>query len=157
MNVEFQFDLEVSAKDVISGYEGIVIGRAEYVTGCNQYALKSTELTKDGLMRDVVWFDEERLVSKDLTVVSQTKFKFPVGSLVEEKYSGFTGIVTAVIEYSNSGDRYLVTPQSLQKNGSPSDGQWMDEGYLNLLGRGITKADVKSTRKGGPATEVLPR
>ena len=49
------------AKDRISGFEGIVIGKAEYLYGCRQVLVAPTKLTKDGKRPDGEWFDEERL------------------------------------------------------------------------------------------------
>lgn len=45
-------------RDVISGYEGIVIARFEYWTGCNHYGVEST--AKDGKL-PYESLDEQRL------------------------------------------------------------------------------------------------
>ncbi|WP_240533448.1 hypothetical protein [Sinorhizobium fredii] len=47
----------MTAKDQLTGFSGIVIGRAQYITGCDQYLL--TPRTPD---KDAKWFDEQRLV-----------------------------------------------------------------------------------------------
>lgn len=47
-------------KDKVSGFEGIIIGKAEYLTGCNQYAL-TPQIDKDGKRQDTEWFDEGRI------------------------------------------------------------------------------------------------
>ena len=54
---EFIFELGVKAKDKITGFEGIITGRADHITGCNTYGLKG-KLDKDGQPREVEWFDE---------------------------------------------------------------------------------------------------
>ena len=54
-------ELGVVAKDVVTGFEGVVMGRAQYLTGCDQYMVKPQGLDKDGKVRDSVWFDENRL------------------------------------------------------------------------------------------------
>lgn len=46
-------------KDNITGFEGIAIGRAEYLNGCVSIEVQSTKL-KDG-MPISEWFDEQRL------------------------------------------------------------------------------------------------
>ena len=61
-----------SAKDVISGYTGIVTGRAEYLTGCTQFVLSATKLDKDGKVPPAEWFDESRLA-----VVKKGAVKLP--------------------------------------------------------------------------------
>lgn len=47
-------------RDVITGFEGTVTGRAEYISGCHQ-ALIAPALSADGAMRDSQWIDEQRL------------------------------------------------------------------------------------------------
>jgi hypothetical protein len=62
-----KIELGTTAKDVITGFTGIVIGRVEYLTGCNQVLL-SPKVAKDGSIRSSEWFDEQRC-----TVSSKTK------------------------------------------------------------------------------------
>lgn len=51
--------LGVKAKDKITGFAGTVTGRAQYLTGCDQYLLNPP--AKDGALVDSQWFDEQRL------------------------------------------------------------------------------------------------
>lgn len=48
------------ARDKITGFEGIITGRAEYLTGCTQFALAPKALA-DGSIRATEWFDEGRI------------------------------------------------------------------------------------------------
>ena len=52
-------DLGQKAKDIITGFEGIIVGRAQYLYGCDQYAI--TPLAQDGKINDSQWFDEGRI------------------------------------------------------------------------------------------------
>ena len=54
---EFIFELGAKAKDKITGFQVIIIGRADHITGCNTYGLKG-KLDKDGIPQDAEWFDE---------------------------------------------------------------------------------------------------
>lgn len=47
-------------KDIYTGFEGIAIGRTDWLYGCSRIAIEPTEL-KDGKPIDVVWFDEQRV------------------------------------------------------------------------------------------------
>ena len=47
--------------DRISGYEGIVIARTEWLYGCTGIGVQSTGLKDDGTKRDTQWFDEPSL------------------------------------------------------------------------------------------------
>ena len=53
--------LGVKAKDKVTGFEGIVIAKTEWLTGCDQYVLK--QKAKEGVLPDDgQWFDEGMLV-----------------------------------------------------------------------------------------------
>ena len=49
------------ARDKVTGWEGVLTGRATYLYGCTQYVITATELDKDGKLRDGEWFDEGRI------------------------------------------------------------------------------------------------
>ncbi len=53
------FELGKKVRDKITGFEGIAIGKAEYLTGCNQYGVCPP--AKDGEIKPAQWFDEGRL------------------------------------------------------------------------------------------------
>ena len=50
-------------KDSITGFEGIVVARAEYLNGCVSCQVEAKEL-KDGVPLKAQWFDEQRLTSQ---------------------------------------------------------------------------------------------
>jgi hypothetical protein len=52
--------LGTTMRDVITGLSGVVVGRVEYLTGCNQ-ALLQPKAKDDGSFTESVWFDEQRL------------------------------------------------------------------------------------------------
>ena len=56
---EFKFELGQRAKDTITGFQGTITGRSQYMTGCNQYALQPS--ADNGKWVDGQWFDENRL------------------------------------------------------------------------------------------------
>ena len=59
-------------KDKITGYEGIVVVKTDWIHGCTRFGVKSQSL-KDGKPIDMEWFDEPDLeVVKD---VKKTKVK----------------------------------------------------------------------------------
>ena len=57
----FQFGLGDKVRDPITGFEGIVRGRTEWINGCLTYVVKPLKL-KDGLLQDNQYFDEQDLV-----------------------------------------------------------------------------------------------
>lgn len=52
-------ELGQKARDKVTGLEGILIGRCQYLTGCDQYGLVPP--AKDGKIEGVQWFDEGRV------------------------------------------------------------------------------------------------
>ena len=60
MAKKWKIRLGSKVRDKITGFQGIVTGAAEYLTGCIQYAVKPP-VDKDGKMIDAVWLDEDRL------------------------------------------------------------------------------------------------
>ena len=62
------FEFGVSAQDKISGFVGVVIGKASYITGCDQYLIQprmNTKQVREGQKPDAQWFDENRLEEID--------------------------------------------------------------------------------------------
>lgn len=49
------------AKDRVTGFQGSVIGRVQYITGCNQVLL-APPVGPDGAYRESQWFDDSRLL-----------------------------------------------------------------------------------------------
>ena len=52
-------ELGAHAKDIVTGFEGVVTGRAQYLTGCDQYILSPKASGAD--FKSGHWFDENRL------------------------------------------------------------------------------------------------
>lgn len=48
-----------TATDKITGFKGVVTGRVEYLTGCNQLLI-APKVGSDGALKDSQWFDEQR-------------------------------------------------------------------------------------------------
>ncbi len=64
MTKPFQLNLGTTICDKITGFEGVITGRVEYLTGCVQYLL-TPKIAEDGSHRNGEWFDEGRLVDCD--------------------------------------------------------------------------------------------
>jgi hypothetical protein len=56
----FMHEAGQEAKDKVTGFEGKIVYRIEYLNGCNQYGLIPT-IDKDGKARDAEQFDEGRI------------------------------------------------------------------------------------------------
>lgn len=56
----FKHELGKRAKDKITGFEGILTVRCQFLTGCDRYCIQPTEL-KDGKPLDSIYFDEAQI------------------------------------------------------------------------------------------------
>jgi len=52
------------AKDKVTGFEGIVMARAEYLNGCITLLVQPKGLSRDGSLKVAYWIDEQRLTVK---------------------------------------------------------------------------------------------
>ena len=52
--------LGMTASDRITGFSGVVVGKAEYISGCTQVLLVP-KIKEDGKRIDGEWFDIQRL------------------------------------------------------------------------------------------------
>ena len=58
----FKFELGFKAKDKITGFEGILVGRTNYLFGCDCYGLAPQVYDHEKSKRgDTEWFDEGRI------------------------------------------------------------------------------------------------
>lgn len=62
--MSFRYELGVTARDVVTGYEGVITSRCDYITGCKQYVLNAKGL-HEGKPICGQWFDEDRLEVDD--------------------------------------------------------------------------------------------
>lgn len=65
----FLHTLGERAKDKITGFEGVITVRCEFLTGCNRYCIQPTEL-KDGKPVESIYFDEAQITIVDGSVIT---------------------------------------------------------------------------------------
>lgn len=58
---KFELDLGLKVKDKITGFTGIITGRIQHITGCDQYCINPQRIKDDGEPSKSCWFDEGRL------------------------------------------------------------------------------------------------
>ena len=57
----FTIELGVMVKDCVTGFRGVVMGRVEYLSGCNQYLILP-KVGSDSKYTLGQWLDEQRLI-----------------------------------------------------------------------------------------------
>jgi len=85
--------LGTKVKDIITGFEGIVTSKVEYLNGCIQYGVKPKMKTKgDGKMPEANYIDEGQLeVIGKRVVVKPSSNKNPGGVMSDMPSAEYSG------------------------------------------------------------------
>lgn len=73
MKISIKYDMGEILKDIVTGFEGPVLGITLYATGCTHYGLSSQKVQEDGSISDWNWFDESRVISTERQIVLNPK------------------------------------------------------------------------------------
>ncbi len=78
--------LGVQARDKITGMEGIITARCEYLNGCIQYCIRP-KLASDGKLQDGYYFDEAQIevIGEGLNIPQRQTGGPPMGAPTEYK------------------------------------------------------------------------
>jgi hypothetical protein len=149
-------DLGSKAKDSITGFTGIVIGRTEWLYGCTRIYLESQAL-QEGKCVDPVAFDEQRV--EELESAESTKFpvsparcgiEIQLGNKVKDKLTGFTGTAVSKTIWSSGNVTIQIESNSLDK-GLPIGSAVFDYHRIELIQDTKPQVSAKSeARTGGP-------
>lgn len=60
LHAQIKFTLGQTAKDKVTGFQGVMTGFCRYLTGCDQYLL-APKVDVDGKHVDAKWYDVNRL------------------------------------------------------------------------------------------------
>ena len=73
-----------------------------------------------------------------------------LGQKARDKITGFAGIITGRAQYLYGCDQYVLAPPVKEADGKIEQGQWFDEGRIEITGAGVTAAEVQVEKPGGP-------
>ena len=76
-------------------------------------------------------------------------FLIELGSEVKSRISGYKGIVVSRSEHLNGCNRYLVSPQKVNKDGELPDSYWLDEHELEVVVKNKVKKRKDIKKPGG--------
>ena len=65
-----------------------------------------------------------------------------LGSLVQDKVTGFEGVTTGHAKYLTGCDQYLVSHKVDKQTGKKIDGQWFDVNRLDVIKENSIKLDT---------------
>lgn len=143
-----------SAKNIITGIEGIVTARSETLNGTIQFCVTPEGVTPDGKPHEIKWMDEALLVGTDANAMvahELTKTNIVLGTTVEH-FSGFRGIALERIEYINGCVYIGVMPKTDDPNKMPEI-QYTPCQYLTVHAE-ETLVESDSDGNGGPSSHA---
>ena len=77
----------------------------------------------------------------------------PLGTLIQDRVTGVSGIATARVEYLNGCVQYCLK-RKMREDGTVPEGLYIDEGQLEVIGDGIR---IPSRPGGGGPQADPPR
>lgn len=165
MITSFKYALGLTAKDPISGFEGVIVTRVQHIFGCSTYGLAPTELSSDGQTKKTEFFDEARIeiLGDKGHVPGEAEedrfddiFLHPIGKEARDKMTGMTGTIAYRVEYLYTCNGYGVLP-SIDKEGKSRDAEQYDEGRIEILGDGVAPEEVQVAKRGPLVNRDAPR
>lgn len=77
-------------------------------------------------------------------------FKHELGKKGQDKITGFSGIITARVQFLTGCNRYCIQPTEL-KDGKPIDAIYFDEDQIEIISAGIKAESVRGKDRGACA------
>ena len=87
---------------------------------------------------------------------------FVLGMEAEDVVTGFTGIITARVEFLNGCIQFCLKPKGTKPDGDTKDGVYFDESQLRYIGEGLrgvikpyrlSEAEIPVAAPGGPQAD----
>lgn len=157
MSDDLRENLGKSGKNILTGDEGIVISRGKFLYGCDKYGILVKKDEKDvekWICDSIVKITDD--YNPYESKIDKEKLDEPLvlGSEVEDKVTGFKGILTGREVSLFDCDSYQVTPKA-DKN-EYKDSMWLDVGRLIITKKQSIKVEDVSTERTG-SCEVRSR
>lgn len=103
-------------RDLITGLEGVAIGRSTWLYGCVRIGVEPLAL-KDGKPAESVWLDEQRMEvvpwEKTYPVHPTPAVGFALGDIVRDTVTGFTGMAVASTVWASGVLTISIEPNTL--------------------------------------------
>jgi hypothetical protein len=158
--IEFGF----KCRDIITGFEGVIVERATFITGCDR-----VKMVRGSEEKDTKWFDVPTLefiddeVCKKLQNTGCSKYddlleaKYDFGVTLEDKITKYKGAVIGKA-LSITGDiNYGLSP-TFDRSSKENDAKWHDESRLTVIIE-TPKSEINTTskRSGGVTCDLKIR
>lgn len=144
------------ARDRVTGFEGVVVCRTEWLNNCTRWTLQPQE-AKGGKATPSHSFDEPDVEFVKKSKISVLEVSRPsedkqvnLGDEVKDNLSGLSGVVVAQAFWINGCSKLAVQPKEL-KDGEPVPSTWVDEKDVKITKR--LKEPRAKVATGGPRME----
>lgn len=147
---ETTMKLGMTAKDLITGYTGVITAWCEFHNNCDRIALQPRELTSDGKVQERTWFDITQLEVVDEAVigfVQAPEHEFKMLDEVRDTITGHKGIITSFTTWLSGCIRAGVQNKEV-KDGRPVDDWVVPVQQLEMI-KAYAPITVKP-KTGGP-------
>ena len=150
-----------NCKDIVTGFEGILKGRAKFITGCDRVELISGKESEwvdaptlkfldEGVYKEL----EENSSCNKYNDIDQALYEF--GMLAKDKITNFQGKIIT-ISISITGDiSYGLSPE-FAKESRNNDATWFDEGRIEIIDTKKDEIKTEGKRTGGAVPNLKCR
>jgi hypothetical protein len=153
-------DIEMGdiARDELTGFEGVVIGRCHWLTNCDRLTLQPQSLDKDGQPAKANSFDITHCQMVKKGVIARTVFpgdmkpELMLGDIARDTITGFEGVIIARAEWLSACDRLVLQPNKLKDDGQPKDNHGFDVTSCEIVKKKVPPAPKED--RGGPMDNV---
>jgi hypothetical protein len=144
------------AKDVVTGFRGIIVARTMWLHGCDRLNIAPTKLSAEGLPIKENLFDEDRV-----EIIKKAKVPFnaptderllalPIGAEAKDKITGFKGIIAGIAVHLSGDIHVALEPEKLDKDGSPVEIQFFNDTRVEVIKpKPVPKTTAKTSGKDG--------
>jgi hypothetical protein len=143
------------AKDIVTGFQGIVVGKTSWLHGCDRLTLEPDKLDDEGQPQRVQTFDDHRIEIVQRGVLKPCPPEpnsIKLGDKVRDKVNGFKGIATGMGVWLSGNVNFTIEPDSLDKNGQPQESHAAEAHRLDLVEQKPVPVSPNAVAKatGGP-------
>jgi hypothetical protein len=149
------------AKDDLTGFTGVVIGRTHWLTNCDRLSLQPRGLDKDGQPLKSNSFDITHCTLVSKRAITPSPFKgdmhpeLALGDIARDTITGFEGVIIARARWISACDRLVLQPTKLKDDGQPRENHGFDAANCVLVSKKDPPAPAE--KRGGPMDDVARR
>jgi hypothetical protein len=146
------------AKDVVTGFEGIITGRSAWLHGCDRLNITPMKLGSDGTPIKEQSFDEDRIeivkkAKAKATAPDTDRLKrLSLGAEAKDIVTGYKGIIAGVMITFGGAIHVFLEPEKTKKDGETYEMEAFYDTRIEVIKKKpIPKTTAKTSGKdGGP-------